>query len=56
MPPDGTQDFPRESWVFVVLRVAHDSYLIGRGGEISLVDEATLKNLMRKLLKGQQLP
>jgi hypothetical protein len=50
---DETQDFPRESWVFLVRRVDHDSYLISRGGEVSLVDATTLKYLIGKLLKGQ---
>jgi hypothetical protein len=47
------QEFPRESWAFVVIRVDHDSYLIGRGGEVSLVDTTTLKYLIGTLLKGQ---
>ena len=54
MTPEETQDFPRESWVFLVRMLAKDAYLISRGGEISLVDETTLMYLMGKLLKGQQ--
>jgi hypothetical protein len=53
MSGDETQDFPRESWVFVVRRMDHDSYLISRGGEVSLVDTTTLRYLIGKLLKGQ---
>ncbi len=53
-PGSGTQDFPRESWVFVIRMISVDAYLIGRGGEVSLVDEITLIYLMGKLLKGQE--
>jgi hypothetical protein len=49
----GTQDFPPESWVFVVHVLDHETYLISSGGEVSLVDKATLMYLIGKLLKGQ---
>lgn len=47
------QELPRESWAFLVIAVSNDAYLISRGGEVSLVDQATLKHTIGNLLKGQ---
>lgn len=52
-PVPEAQDFPRESWAFVVRMLDYESYLIYYRGEISLVDKASLGLLMGKILKEQ---
>ena len=45
------QDFPRESWAFLVRRLENDAYLIYLSGEVSLVTEVRLRYLIGTLLK-----
>lgn len=52
-PATEAQDFPRESWAFVVRMVDDASYLIYYRGEISLLDATSLTYLMEKILKEQ---
>lgn len=52
-PTAEAQDFPRESWAFVVRMVSDESYLIYYRGEISLLDRTSFRKLMRKILKEQ---
>lgn len=52
-PAPSAQDFPRESWAFLVRKLDHESYLIYYRGEISLLDRTSLMYLIGKILKEQ---
>ena len=50
--PDWTQVCEQATWVLVFRRLDHDVYACESAGEVSLVDQQTLINILRQRLGG----